>query len=102
MLYATNGSINITVVDGETHTGSYAADGSLNVVPVVYPVDEEDAPIPTAMGMYHPCGAINVTPTDGTVATRINHDGSLNITTEPNVPAQFVTDLTEVIEFPSG
>lgn len=46
-IYASDGSIRYTVVDGTTGTGLYAADGSVNVV-----VNDT-----TYSGLYHPCGA---------------------------------------------
>lgn len=52
-IYAANGSINVTVVDGTARTGLYAADGSWNVVV---------ATGLTPVGAYHPCGALWVTP----------------------------------------
>ena len=50
-LYATDGSFNVTVVDGTDITGLYAADGSYNVVQV----DGSEY-----TGLYAPCGAYNV------------------------------------------
>lgn len=42
----------VTVVNGSTYTGVYAADGSINVVVLVAPAGWE--------GVYHDCGAFNV------------------------------------------
>ena len=50
-LYASDGSFNVTVVDGTAITGLYAADGSYNVVQV----DGTDY-----TGIMAPCGAFNV------------------------------------------
>ena len=81
-LYAVDGSIHVTVVDGTTITGLYAADGSWNVV-------QDDA-----SGAMHPCGALNVTVATGTDPVhRINVDGRLNVVETPYSPtgAQRVT-----------
>jgi hypothetical protein len=48
-LYASDGSLRVTVVDGSTFTGLYAADGSINVVVV----EATDTPISN----QHVCGA---------------------------------------------
>ena len=73
-IYAADGSINVTVVDGSTITGLYAPDGSWNVV-VSDGVDYA--------GIYHPCGAYNVTVLtegpEGILAT----DGSLFVQEAP-------------------
>lgn len=50
-LYAADGSLNVTVVDGNTYTGAMAKDGSYNVV-------QNDGS--TYKGLYHKCGAYNV------------------------------------------
>jgi hypothetical protein len=49
-IYDSTGAIRVTVVDGLTATGLYAADGGLNVV--IEPAG--------LTGVYHPCGALNV------------------------------------------
>jgi hypothetical protein len=68
-LYAVDGSIVVTIVDGTTYTGLYAADGSWNVT--------EDG----TYGLYHPCGAYRVTVVDGSTYTGIQAaDGSWNVT----------------------
>lgn len=72
MSYATNGSLNVTVVDGTTRTGVYAADGSINVIL---------APGGTYVGAYHPCGAWYVTLSPGTLVPLRAPDGSLYVTT---------------------
>jgi hypothetical protein len=46
---APDGSLYYTLVDGNTRVGLYAADGSINVV--------DD---PSAIGKYHPCGALRL------------------------------------------
>lgn len=49
-IHASDGTINVTIlVDENTWTGLYAQNGSINVV--------EGA----ALGVYSPCGALNVT-----------------------------------------
>lgn len=59
-----------TVVDGTTRTGIYAEDGSNNVVVA------EDA---TLKGIYHPCGAFNVTSTSDENHKAYADDGSYYI-----------------------
>lgn len=54
-LYSADGYIRITIVDGNSLTGLYAADGSWNAVLV----DDTDTPV----SIYHPCGAIRVVET---------------------------------------
>jgi len=71
-LYAADGSINVTVVDGTTLVGSYAADGSLNVV------DASASGVPS--GVYHPSGALNVTPTEDPVLSIYAPNGSVYVT----------------------
>lgn len=70
-LYASDGTYNVTVVDGTTFTGIYASDGSINVVV---------APGDSFVGLYHPCGAFYVTVTDGSsYAGSRAPDGSMNV-----------------------
>lgn len=72
-LYAADGSINVTVVDGTALIGRYAANGSWNVFQTTG----------TQRGAYHPCGAFNVT-VDNTGPNAIRAaDGSMNVTTTP-------------------
>lgn len=76
-LYASDGSINVSVVSGSSYTGLYAADGSINVI---------KAPGGTYVGAYHPCGAwwVNVATSPAVGANPIrNVDGSLNVSTSP-------------------
>lgn len=71
-LYATDGSINVTVVAGSSYTGLYAADGSYNVIA---------SSGSTYVGLFHPCGALYVTPvTDTTFYAAYAPDGSLYVT----------------------
>ena len=66
-LYAADGSINVTIVDGSTYTGLYAPDGSWNVI------------TDGSQGLYHPCGAYRVTIVSGSEYTGIQAaDGSWN------------------------
>lgn len=74
MSYSSDGSINITVVDGTEYTGLYATDDSWNVVL---------APGDTFVGTYHPCGAYYVTVGDGTVIDIKAPDGSLFVQEDP-------------------
>lgn len=81
-LYAANGSINVTVVDGSTYTGLYAPDGSWNVVQV-------DGT--TAVGAYHACGALNVFKYVSGQPSARHISGALMVTTTP-----FVQGATKV------
>jgi len=57
MLMNALGHLQVTVVDGTTLTGLFAADGSINVF---------DASNETGfVGLQHPCGAINCVSVDG-------------------------------------
>lgn len=49
-IFTAGGAINTTTVVGNTYTGMYAADGSINIV-----VDDA-----SHVGIYHPCGAFRV------------------------------------------
>lgn len=71
-LYATDGSLNISVVDGLSYTGVYSADGSVNVI-----VSDGS----TYVGAYHPCGAWWVTVSPGTTTPLRAPDGSLYVNT---------------------
>lgn len=72
MIYASDGSLNVSVVAGTSYTGEYASDGSLNVIA---------APGGSYVGAYHACGALYVTPvTDSNFHTLRAVDGSLNVT----------------------
>lgn len=71
---AADGSINVTVVDGTTHTGIYAADGSINVVLATGSV---------WVGSSHPCGAWWVTVSPGTLVSANAPDGSLYVQQSP-------------------
>ena len=72
-LYAPDGSIYVTEVSGAAVTGLHSVDGAWNVV-----VDGG------APGLYHPCGALNVTTAAGTdPLPRYAPDGSLYIQESP-------------------
>lgn len=73
-LYAADGSINVTVVDGTAITGLYAADGSWNVV-VSDGIDHA--------GVYHPCGAYWVTVLEDGPEGIYATDGSLYVQESP-------------------
>lgn len=69
MSYAPDGSIVVTVVDGLSFVGAFAADGSINVIEA------------SGFGAYHPCGALRVTTVDGSAVTGLYAaDGSMNAT----------------------
>lgn len=75
-LYATDGSLNVTVVSGATVTGRLAANGSLNVVST----GTTTGPV---RSVNHACGAAWVK-LDNTGPNSANAaDGSLNVTTSP-------------------
>lgn len=73
-IYAADGAINVTVVDGSAYTGLYAADGSWNVV-----INDGTS---TYMGVMHGCGAFNVAISPGTRVGRYAPNGSLYGTTD--------------------
>lgn len=78
MLYANDGSINVTVVSGFQYVGRYASDGSLNV---------KLSDGASFVGQYHSSGAMNVTVISSTPTTPTpwyNADGSTNICVSPN------------------
>lgn len=68
-VYANDGSIRVTVVDGSTFTGAQAPDGSLYVVVRT-----------NQIGRQHPCGALLVTPITSNAPNGIvAPDGSLYV-----------------------
>lgn len=73
-LYASDGSINISVVDGSTYTGLQASDGSYYVV-----VSDGS----TWRGTHHPCGGwwVTVSPTNNNYLYA--SDGSYNVSETP-------------------
>lgn len=73
-LYAADGGINVTVVDGTAITGLYAADGSWNVV-----LSLNTIPV----GVHHPCGGYWVTVTDSNSRGIYHADGSLFVNESP-------------------
>lgn len=77
-LYAADGSINVTVVDGSSWTGLYAKDGSWNV-----------KARSTEYGAYASCGALLVTLQASAVNGDIAPDGSLNVSVTPFQPGTF-------------
>lgn len=72
-LYAPDGSINVTVVNGSTYTGLFAPDGSWNVV-------KADG---SHFGYYHPCGAILVTVATSGPSSSHAPDGSIYVEETP-------------------
>lgn len=73
-LYAADGSIRVTVVDGTVRTGLYAADGSWNVV-----LSDGVG----FAGVYHPCGGYWVTVLTSGPAGIYATDGSLYVQETP-------------------
>lgn len=71
--YASDGSINVTVVSGSSITGLNALDGSLNVI--LSPG--------TLVGLHHPCGAMYVTLVSSGIHGYYAADGSMNIAVSP-------------------
>lgn len=71
---AADGSLNVTVVSGVTHTGIYAPDGSINIIA---------SPGSSWVGAYHPCGAWYVTVSPGTLVPARAPDGSLYVQQSP-------------------
>jgi hypothetical protein len=69
-----------TIVDGDTLTGLYAADGTTNVVDSSVAVDDNEDPI--FVGLYHPCGAYWVTFTEDTNHPVYAPNGSLYVYAE--------------------
>jgi len=80
--YASNGSINVTVVNTAPH-GVYAADGSINVTRSLGPSGPG--------GAYSPSGAWYVTNTSSPVNTRRAPDGSLYVSSTGAFGAQPIT-----------
>ncbi len=76
-IYATDGSINVTVVDGTTRTGLYAANGSFNVV-------QNDSGTP--IGLYHACGAYNVIVVTTGLKGYYAVNGNMNVSVSPYNP----------------
>lgn len=71
MLFDANGHINVTLVDGTTYVGLYAADGSWNV----YDASGSSTPV----GRYHASGALNVVQVDGSTVVGLYHpNGAIN------------------------
>lgn len=88
-VYAADGSINITIVDGATRVGRYAPDGSWYAV-----VD------PTPRGLNNPCGALNITEATGTDPVSVySPKGFLRVSTSPYTPTggQRVTVISGVL-----
>lgn len=70
-IYAADGTINVTVVDGTSRVNTYAADGSLNV---------QVSPGTGWVGIFAPCGALYITPYEGAgPTTYYAADGSVNM-----------------------
>lgn len=87
--YASDGSINVTVVPGTSYTGLYASDGSINVVV---------SPGNAFVGLYAPCGAYYVTVSPGTIVPIYAPDGSMYVSTA-GMPS---TDIGQPVTVVSG
>lgn len=72
--YATDGSLNIRVVDGSSYTGRYATDGSTYVV-----VSDGS----TLTGMHHRSGALNVVNTNNGVLSIHHPSGGMYVSDSP-------------------
>jgi hypothetical protein len=64
-----------TIVDGTAKTGVYAADGSYNVF--------DASLVEEPVGIFHPCGAYNVTFVEGQRPAVYAPNGSLYVTEIP-------------------
>lgn len=73
-VYATDGSLNVTVVDGTSLTGLYASNGSINVV-----LSNGSG----FKGAYAPCGAWYVTLVTSGLCGYYAIDGSMNVAESP-------------------
>ncbi len=73
-VYAADGSLRVTVVDGTTHVGTYAPDGSLNVKVRA-----------SEFGYYHSSGAALVTVRSTPGSSVYASDGSLYVSASPYV-----------------
>lgn len=73
--YATDGSLNIRVVDGSSYTGRYATDGSTYVVVTAGS---------SLTGMNHPSGAMNVVNTDSGVLSILHPSGGMYVSDSPH------------------
>lgn len=72
--YATDGSLNIRVVDGSTYVGRYATDGSTYVV-----VTDGS----TLTGFHHRSGAMNVVNTNSAVLSTSHPSGGIYVADSP-------------------
>lgn len=72
--YAADGSLNVTVVDGNTYVGRYAPDGSTNVV-----VTDGS----TYTGLHHPSGAMYVVNTNSNIISILHPSGGLYVSDSP-------------------
>ena len=76
-VYADDGSLRVTIVDGTTYTGRYSPDESIYVTPSTTAPDDVE-------GANHPCGALIVTTApDNSTVGRYAPNGSLYIQTAP-------------------
>lgn len=73
-LYASDGSTNIRVVDGNSYVGRYASDGSMNVVVT-------DGSLYT--GFHHRSGAVNVVNTNSGVLSFNHPSGGIYVSDSP-------------------
>jgi len=73
-LYAADGSLNITVVNGLTYVGRYAPDGSMNVV-----VTDGS----TYTGLHHPSGAMYVVNTNSPIVSIQHPSGAWYVSDSP-------------------
>lgn len=73
-LYASDGSFNVTVVDGTAPVGAQAADGGLNVFQV-----DGTSPV----GVYNASGAINVVVTEDDQTSKVHPCGGIFVSVSP-------------------
>ena len=73
-LYAADGSMNVSVVDGNSYVGRYAPNGSMYVV-----VTDGSA----YTGINHRCGALYVVNTETPVLSYQHPSGGINVSDSP-------------------
>lgn len=92
--YATDGSLNIRVVDGNTYVGRYATDGSTYVV-----VSSGSS----LTGMDHPSGAMNVVNTNSGILSILHPSGGMYVSDSPYATgATRVTVISGALEGGGG
>lgn len=92
--YASDGSLNIRVVDGSSYVGRYATDGSTYVV-----VSDGSS----YTGMNHPSGAMNVVNTNSNITSLMHPSGGMYVSDSPYaIGATRVTVISGALEGGGG